>query len=357
LSNVKSKRQARKFRQLSTKYKLLVVIAILALLTGGIYGIIYGLQALGLFSIGGAIPTVSNSHVYLTDWTSGENLNALCPVTILGNKVSLSDPNEIYDLSNYESVVTAKYPEDISEDLTEYDYVIIIVNPNEATDGYWTRDYHLFQINGVNQDFYLYAYHESTDIYGNILDRDSGTAWTGAADGNYTTFLWFPAHTESELHQGTDWSISEELSELSSTTLEKLYNEKYWRCQPVIFDMNDDQADHERSGDYATITETSAIKFDFNDTIGSSTSVTAVNITVTCDIDFQIEYGSGADTDKLYIVFTETWDTLDGPMYFDFEISMGANITCSNVYAGRITIPGRYFNDVAPTFTSLQTIV
>lgn len=349
---------ATKFKSLGTKWKLFAVLGILTLAIGVPVGIWAGITAYNTMAIGSETgPTAQPySYVYVYDWTSNENLNETCPIGILVNDKTLTEPDEIYDISNYKSLVTEEYPEVIKEDLSSYDYAIFITNPDEATDGYWTLDHKVVELEG-NSDFILYAKHESTDIYGNILDRDSGTEWAGATNGNFSTFLWFPYVTTTEYHQGPKWDIYDEIADLSATTLKKLKNENEWRCQPTIFDLTVDQADHDRTGDYLLITETSALEFDFNDTIGASDSVTGLNITVDCDINYMVEYGAGSNADKLYIVFTETWDCVNGDFTLDFDITMGANLTASNVKAGRISILGRYFNDVAPTFTSLQTLV
>jgi len=354
-NDVTSGRRARKFSQLSGQLKIVMVIGIIAII--GVSSII-GVLVYNNINAQAQAPAPapqSVSYVGLTDHTSLEVLDKLCKVSILGNKEEL-DEDEIYNENFYESVVTEKYPEDIAEDLSDYDYVIIRINPDEATDGYWTLADHVYQINGFNTNFNLYAYHESTDIYGNILDRTSGTAWSGATSGNYSTTLFFPFDTATERHweENGDWVYDDAWADYTSKTQDYIDNERYWRCQPTIFSLADDQTDHTRTGDYVDITETPSIKLDFNTTIGASTSDTAVNITFDCDIEYQTEIVD----DLLYLNFLETWDCFEiGTFNFNFEISLGVNITCSNVYVGRILIPGRFFNEVTPTFTSLQTLV
>ena len=353
---VKSGRQARKagkFSQLSRNFKIIMVIGILAI--AGVCSIVGYLIYQNISTQAQGPSTQSYSYVILTDHTSLEILDKLCKVSILGNKEPL-DADEIYNENFYESVVTEKYPEDIKNlDLSEYDQIIVRVNPNEATDGFYTLADHCFQINGFNQNFNLYAYHESTDIYGNILDRTSGTAWDGATSGNYSTTVFFPFDTATERHweENGDWVYNAAWADYSSTTQDYIDNERYWRSQPTIFSLADDQADHTRSGDYVDITELSTLKFEFNATIGASTSTTAVNITFDCDIDYQTEILN----DSLYVNFLENWDCFEtGTFNLNFEVSLGTHIT-ANVYIGRTLIPGRFFNEVTPTFTSLQTLV
>ena len=351
-NKVTSGRRAKKFSQLSSQLKIVMIIGIIAIIAvSSIVGVlIYN----NTQSQAQAPSTQSLSYVVLTDHTSLEKLDKLCKVSILGNKEAL-DADEIYNEAFYESVVTEAYPENIAEDLSEYTYVIVRVNPDEATDGFWTLADHVYQINEVNRNFNLYAYHESTDIYGNILDRTSGTPWDGATSGNYSTTVFFPFDTATERHweENGDWEYNAAWADLSSNTQDYIDNERWYRSQPKIFSLADDQADHTRTGDYVDTTELSTLKFEFNATIGSSTSTTAVNITFDCDIDYQAEILN----DSLYVNFLENWDCYStGTFNLNFEVSLGTHII-ANVYIGRTLIPGRFFNEVTPTFTSLQTLV
>ena len=121
---------------------------------------------------------------------------------------------------------------------------------------------------------------------------------------------------------------------------------------PTLFSLADDIADHDKTGDYAMITETFAIELDFNDTISTvDGEATQVNFTADCDYSFLIEI----DGNKLYFITTESWDTLYGNFEMYFEIFTGYNITCDTVKAGRIVIPDRFFG-TGYTFSSLQTL-
>lgn len=292
------------------------------------------------------------STISLTDWTSKEDLGELCPVTVLGDKGQITETEHIYDDTYYETVSTEVMPNDFNKDLSEYDYIIIRVNPDEVTDGYWTTYDYLYSNFKKNIDFDLFGYHEATDLYGNVLNVVGGDEWDKAANINGTISLWFPTVTKTELHRGNHFAIEDDLADLSQATLDKLWNEKYYRNMPTLLTLADDIADHTKIGDYAMISETFGIEFDFNETISTvDGNVKQVNFTADCDYDFLIE----SDADKLYFVTTESWDTLLGNFEMFFEIFTGANITCSSVKAGRLTIPDRYFG-TSYTFTSLQTL-
>ena len=298
-------------------------------------------------------PAVATSSVSMTDWTSREDLGELCPITVYGDKGEITETEHIYDITYYETVSTEVMPDDFSKDLSEYEYILIRTNPDEATDGWWTLDDYLFKNDFKNYEYPLYAYHEATDLYGNVLDVVGGDEWDKAADGNYSIPLWYPTVTTTERHRGTYFDITDDLADLSATTLAKLNNEKYYRGMPTLFSLADDVADHTKIGDYAMITETFAIEIDFNATISSvDGNVCQVNFTADCDYDFLIEI----DDDALYFIATESWNTINGNFEMFFEITTAANITCSSVKAGRIVLPNRFFNDAGTVFTSLQTL-
>ena len=288
----------------------------------------------------------------MTDWTSKEDLGELCPVTVRGDKGKITNNDEKYDVSFYETVSVEVMPDDFSKDLSEYDYIMITANPDEATDGWWTT-YDFFYPNfGSNFVFDMFAYHEATDLYGNVLDITSGAVWDRDSNVNGTIPLWYPTVTTTERHRGTHFEIEDDLDDLSAITLARLNNEKYYRNMPTLFILADDTSDHDLTGDYSWITETFMIEFDFNVTVSTTDgSTTQVNFTAECDYNFQIEL----DADKLYFITTESWDTLLGNFEMFFELSLATHITCTTVKAGRGTIPGRYFG-TDYTFTSLQTL-
>lgn len=347
---VTSGRRAKKLSQVSSKFKVLIIIGIVAI--GSILGIT-GFLVYDYVTSQAQGPTPSAiTTVSMSDWTSKEDLGELCPFTLYGDKGKITATEHIYDITYYETVSTEVMPDDFSKDLSEYDYLIFRVNPDEATDGYWTTYDYVFPNAGNNFDFDLFGYHEATDLYGNVLNVVGGDEFDKSTSGNYTISLWFPSVTKTELHRGTHYDITDDLADLSQKTLDKLWNEKYYRNMPTLFSLADDIADHTKIGDYAMITETFAIEIDFNATISSTDAATTqVNFTADCDLDFLIEI----DDDALYFVSTESWDTLIENFEMFFEISMGTHILVSSIKAGRVVIPDRFFG-TGYTFSSLQTL-
>ena len=328
--------------------KWLPYIIIASLVIGGLSIFFYS-QSL----VPPAPTPATTSTATMTDWTSRENLGELCPITIRGDKGAITETEHIYDETYYEIVSTEVMPNDFSKDLSEYEYLMFTVNPDEATDGWWTTYTYIYHNDYDNYEYPLYAYHEATDLYGNVLDVVGGDEWDLDTAGNYSIPLWYPTVTKTETHLGTYFAITDDLADLSQATTDHVWNEKYYRCMPTFFNLADDVADHTKIGDYAMITETHTIEFDFNDTISSvDGNECQVNFTADCNIDFLIEI----DDDALYFITTESWNTLTGNFEMNFEITLAANITCSTIKAGIIVIPNRFFNDPGTAFTSLQTL-
>ena len=331
-------------------YHFYIIIGILA---GSLVLIlVLGVPWATIFPPATVTPTEANSSVLMTDWTSRENLGKLCPFDFYGDKGEITDIDERYDLTFYELIDTNVMPDDFNEDLSEYDYIMIRVNPDESTDGFWTTYDYFYPNLGNNFIFDMYAYHEATDLYGNVLDVVGGDEWDLASDGNYTIPLWFPFETFDEPHQGKYFAIEDDIADLSAKTLARLYNERYYRCMPTLYTLTDDTCKHGLSGEYEWITESFAIEFVFNESISTvDGEVTQVNFTSTCDYDHLLEY----DNNTLYFVTTESWKTYYRNFEMFFEITLAKNITCTSVKAGRVTIPGRFFG-TDYTFTSLQTL-
>lgn len=306
-------------------------------------------------------PTLDNSFIIMTDWTSGEELDNLCHVTVYGNDVDIDNLEEQYDITNYETIVTTQDVGDFDEDLSDYDYIMIRASPDESATQYWTTYDYWYSNLGGNYVFDMHGYHEATDLYGNVLDITSGVAWdlqrqnggNGGTGGiNGTIPIWFPTVTKTELHRGDHYDIEDDLDDLSQTTLDRLWNERYYRCMPTLYSDAVDVADHDYSGTYEWITEAFAIKFDFNETLVlTDGDVDQVNMTAVCDVDFVVEYYGTF----IYIITTESWDTTLGNFELDFEIDLGTGINCTDVFLGRISIPNRDLTGSA--FASLQTIL
>ena len=250
--------------------------------------------------------------------------------------------------------MSESYPEKVEVDLSEYTDIMIRMNPDEATDGFWTTYDYFYPNSEKNFNYYLFAYHEATDIHGAVRNQESSADWDGLT-ANVTVPVWYHIETTTEPHYGTGWKMSStDFDDLTTIQLERLYNERYHRNMPTLFSLADDTADHSKtSGDYMTITETSAIEIVFNTTISNTDgAATQVNFSADCDIDHFVEQ----DGTRMFVVFGETWDCYNmGIFVTNFEVDCAVNITGATVKIGRIVIPNRNF--AGYTFTSLETLL
>jgi hypothetical protein len=338
------------------RYLVFFLIGVIAI--GGVIGLVYGISVLTGTIGGPTTPSTTYSTFIIKDGASGEDISDIIEIDIYTPKesVSFETLDDYYDISNFETLVDNDHADDVQEDLSDYKKVWLVLDADGSADiSYWTEDWILITPGGFNWQYTFNAHHRSSDVYGNVLDLSDGSVWAGSSEGNFTTELWFPRYTTTNPHWNDDgdWDITGDWDDLSENTQEKLYDETYWRQQEVVFDLDDNTADFDRVGDYRSVTNVPSIKFDFNDTIGSDGSVTDVNFTLSeSPIAYYIEFSS----DKLFINFMETFDVVDGDFEIEFEITMGDNITLSNMYFGRNEITGNHFSD-GYTFTSLQTLV
>lgn len=300
-------------------------------------------------------PTTANSSITMTDWTSREDLGELCSVTVYGDKGQITDIGERYDITYYETVSIDVMPDDFDKDLSEYTYIMIRVNPNEATEGYWSTYDYWYQNSEVNYVYNMFACHEAEDLYGNALNVIGGGVFDLTTAGNYSIPAWYPSVDDSELHRGTHFRVEDALADLSATTLARLQNQKFYRSMPTIYEDTVDTADHTKSGDYEWITETFAIKFTANASINATDGDSGqVNITATeCEYDYLME----SDATHIYFITTETWDITDANFEALFDISFGKYAGLSAIDLGRIVIPDRIFGGAGVTFTSYETIL
>jgi len=362
----KTKRFKSDFKKSGSGMKIAAIIGILALAIGVPLGIAAGVVyfTVGPGAVGpglpGETPPPEKSYAKAIDFVSLEFVNDIAQVQILGNDVDINDADDRYDETNYETAYSTDSFEDLAEDgidLSEYTDIIIKIDPSNTT--YWAPYDIVATINNVNTNFTCYQYHRPSDMYGNVLDDTDGSAFDGT-DGNYTTYGWFPKVSSDELHQEEDgdWEYDEALSDYSDAVVYFIKNQNNFRCWQTSFDLDNDQADHSESGSYTDITDTFMIKIDMNDTIGTSTSDTGVNITLSDqnELDFEVHFGTGDDDDKIYLVSQNTFHLKNGIFELGFEFQSAVNITTSAIYWGPGIIAGNYWTDVAVDFTSIETI-
>lgn len=234
-------------------------------------------------------------------------------------------------LDYFERKVNNDDADDVSIDLRDETYFWIVIDPSDET--VFETDYYL-GYGGYNRVITLEVHHLSSNVYfeNNLLT--DGTRGVPTANGNYTTTVTgYPLHDSAwaNYHVGTGWALSEsDYDDLSASAKSDYLNEDLWCVQAGTYDPTVD-TDKDYEDDLELYTEVFAFKITMNDTIGADASVTDVNVTMnTKNVEVLI---SGAN---IYFAVLEdvvpTWS-------LDYEIWMGANITASAMYSGRLTVP------------------
>lgn len=233
----------------------------------------------------------------------------------------------------WEELVQSKDSEDVEVDLTEYDMFYLEIDPDNETN--FENDHHLYY-DTSHQEVILDVYHLPTDAYIENNARDDGTRGVPTADGNYTLILTgFPNHPSldwSERHVGDDFiTSSSDYDDFSTSNKEKYNDEENWcSLAPIYNPENDDDKDFDDG--LELFTKAPAFKFKFNDTISTTDgAVTQVNCTVENSEVETIVTGQ-------YIYMIPLIEIIPG-YDIDYELELGANITCSNIYSGTLDVP------------------
>jgi len=241
-------------------------------------------------------------------------------------------------VKNFEREESGKDADDISIDLSDYDYVWAEITGNSV----WENNFHLIHPGGRNTEYRYYVHHMSSAVPFNIIFKNSGDAITIAGEqtnGNFTGVFDAPIDTSDAAtrHYGDAWALSTtEYGELTLKQQKVYWDEGEWQDQYPTYDPTLDTV-NEYDRDFETITNTFALKFVMNETI-SVTDGAATQINVTIAKGFPIDILiSGTN---LYMVWYDGFDFLNGPYTFDFEMWFGVNITISTVYSGRVDVPG-----------------
>ena len=237
---------------------------------------------------------------------------------------------------NFEREESGKDADDISIDLSDYEYVWAEITGNSV----WQNTFHLIFPGGTNRVHRYNVHHVSSAVPFNIHVKNTGAAITipgHTTDGNFTGILDVPVSylAAANCHYGDAWDLSTtEFGELTATQQEFYWDQGNHRDQWPTYDPTLDTV-NEYVRDFETITNTFALKFVFNATINvTDGSATQINVSIArgYPIDTVI---SGAN---LYMVWYEGFNFIE-PYAFDFEMLFAANITITTVYSGRVDVP------------------
>lgn len=346
----------RKTRKKKSRQNMLIVgVSLIAILIAGV-SIFYAVSPLSPFvTVTETETPTATTTIKLISYQDGEDVSNFVEVSIWTNDedAEFDDTEDIYTMSNFEETESSKDADDVSIDLSDYDYVWIEIDPDAET-AFSTTWYLVY--GGVNYAYSLYVYHLTSDVNFNALDRDTMNELTLGdydTDANITLVMDCPHHTTTNIHANSDdWAVDdEEWDDMTESEKDEYYDEKYWRSQAPLYVPADDD-EKEFDDDLEKLTEAFALKFDFNGTISTTDGNAAqVNMTVNDD-DLPIEVIISGDL--IYLVFYETISFETGDYDFDLEVEFGDDIHLDDIDSGRIEVPRD--DDNLGTFTKYSDI-
>jgi len=269
--------------------------------------------------------------------------------------------DDIYDMDdNFEVLGTTQEAVDVDDDLSEYAYIWIEVDP----DGISVFENQFFLVSGNrNFDFTGYINHLTSDVNFNMIDDTTLGAITVAdyqTDGNYTVIFDCPHYTTSDIHANTaDWAIDEDIwDDMSASNKEFYYDEANFRNQAAMFNPETatEAAKLHMDYDLSDVTSAFALQIVCNETVdyADETSTTAINITITENINGNVYRVN--DDENIYLVFDGDISFENGIQSIGLEIEFGSDITLSDMNSGRITVPGHIYTVGSLSFVEYSGI-
>lgn len=327
---------------------------------GGITLVLIVIFGVSLFSLSPYSPyattTTTNASTFtIYSYQDGEDVSNFVELTIWVPKsdAEFDDIEDIYTMSNYEAEETSKDADDISLDLSTYSYVWIEVDPDGDT--VFSNNFQLI-IGGSNYDYSLYAYHLTSDVNFNALNRDTLDELTlgdYSTDANITIIMDCPHLTTSNIHANSeDWAVDEDdWDDMTASEQLDYWDEKYWRTQAPLYDPSAD-LEKEAENDLEKLTNAFAFKLDFNGTISTTDGEdTQINLTIS-DSGEKVEVVTTGDL--IYLIYYGIVSFEDGPNALNLEITFGDDIHLDDIDSGRIEVPRD--DDNLGTFTKYSDI-
>ena len=355
-NKVTSGRRAKKLSQVSSKFKILIIIGIVAI--GSILGVT-GYLVYNYVTSQAQAPaaTVSATTISLECYVSGEDVSWV-PVNIWFPKSSsdFDDPEDIYTKGMYELKVTVDEAKDISIDVSGIPYYIIEIDPSDTTVFLNTE---FVQLGGVNQVIKKSVYDRATDFNFNVLDGtldeiDLTADFTNqSTSDNYTIIMDVPHYTTTlaQMHYGDDWETSSsDFADLDATDKLWFYDEANTACLAPSYDTSVD-TDKDFDDELERFTNMAAFKFDFNTTLSTVDGNTAnINFTVGNEVPAEVIFSG----DLIYLVFYDVISFENGAINYLFEMQTGTHIELDDVDSGWLVVPGD--DDTVSTFTKASDI-
>ncbi len=333
---VTSGRRAKKLSQVSGKFKILIIIGIVAI--GSILGItgflVYN-YVTAQAQAPGADPATTTFVGF--DYVSGEEISSHAHIKILGLKDTVENPDsdDIRTLTNFEELEAVDDIEDISVDLSTVPYYYIVINP--AGDQYWATTYQLeYGMKNV-ADKEISLYHQASDVDGTILDTSTMDEWDLTSNITHALLIInIPQESALELHKGDGWETSTtEYTDLETVDQLFFQNQANYRCEFPTYSPTLD-LDKDGQDELEVVTNVFAIEFTFNATVSLvDGATTQINITINDKSPIDLAYSAT----KIFMLFHRVIDFEDGAYSVAFDVAMSTHIECSSVKTVRVPVP------------------
>lgn len=349
-------------RKKSKRGKTLKVVAISGIALVSIIMVVWALSP--------KAPIPANATTFtLIDYGSGEDVSDFGEISVWTPKSTyeggFAEAEDIYTLTNFEETKKAEHADDVSIDLSGIAYAWVEINPEG--DQLWANTFYLIS-GGSNNPMQLDAYHLSSDVNINILNRtDCEQIWLPASltvnntidnSGNYTVHLDVPnlSGSVNVTHVGDDWDFDDDDWDSATVTQKRKYwDERYWRCQAPTYSPLID-TEKEFSEPLERITNAFDIRFSFNTTVNVTDGCTTqVNLTIMDENYANVEpIKIVNDGQNIHLIFTGAITFTKAGYNFDIQLQHGANIRLNNVETGRIITPRE--EDSLGAFTAYSSI-
>ncbi|KKN36768.1 hypothetical protein LCGC14_0770280 [marine sediment metagenome] len=366
----------------NTRTILIISLVLLTSLGIGIWFI--NADPMSLFGVDAVIPsTKATSTFTLIDYNTGEDVSSWVEISVwIPDEDDLPfNDEDPYRIGNFDEDISSVDADDVTIDLRSESMAWLQIDPDYESDfgGYngvfaapTVDDFRLLS-GGANYDYYVYVYHEPSDVDIVILDKDRGMDYWNVSraisllsvqsdDINGTVVMSMPWNSTAGYHAGTtggdEWNLDEDdldiiEADVDPITLEWgiemqwLRDQGNFRTIAPYYDMTDDTL-KDYASDLEQITNAFAVRFAFNATLNMTdyfnpttpglAADTQVNFTL-YEQDYVAEHIDVVyNVNEIFLIFSEPI-IFNGVYSFDFRIDLGPNVNCTAVQTGRLVVP------------------
>ena len=280
-------------------------------------------------------PTLGNSTVELFSNPDGEVVGFV-PVGLYLNvkDAEFEDWEDITNIAGNFQLDTTKMAEDLSFDMTGYQYGWLKIDPADAT--VFETDWKLL-IGGTNFDYSYWVYDTPDEVFITMINETLGEyTYTVDADVNATIMMDVNHTLADPIHIGTGWEMTAlKYADLTATRAAKYVDEKFWTSLGALYSPDDDTMTKNPRDIFEFYTTCWAIELTFDGIVTDATN----DIVSLKDVNTPAEVVVSGTI--VYIIFYGTITFDDGMYNFPIQVDLtGATATTINsIDIGNIDVP------------------